>query len=234
MRLAKWMWVSMVAIVLCVPWGMMSLLRFSTAMHTYTPAKIVHHIKIQQWWQQPLDYLPLSRNNRFGHPIQPFNLQWAAPLGDISHLLKQHHWKEIKRLASFKNTLRNILTYSPKYQLPIWPLLYQHHKASLLFIYIIKPQHKIIELRLWKTNVIFTDSKLPLWIGIISSHLLKRAMPIFKHTGHVHFSASGAVTLLLNELHGNESKIITIPRKEQPSSLWPLDWKGHILMVRQV
>jgi membrane protein DedA with SNARE-associated domain len=136
----------------------------------------------KEWLLNPFKNIPLYRLNRFGHPIEVFNVEWRGSLLDIENALSAQGWEEHEASFSMRGVItRLIYNYNEKYHLPLIPQLYNDKYPVLMATKaFIDPQgnQRIVMLRLWQSDINLTDSKDPLWIGIASyystSHMLQK------------------------------------------------------------
>lgn len=235
-------WLPIVILGLGIPYLASTAALYKKAMHRYTPDWPTYRISSKTWWHHSLHYLPLYRKNRFGTPTQPFNIQWAEKLTSIKQALTQHHWQTIQTPHTLKKEVRRELKRmtktAPQYHMPIFSLLYRNQPPQLIMIKPIPHQAMIIELRLWKTGVIFTDTNTPLWIGLVNYHL--PISPKEKNKNNVKKSKklritldqSGGLNELKSDLTTQKRRSIIIPKDSHPKAIQLLHWDGEILLVR--
>jgi len=139
---------------------------YQKLLHNSQPYWPTHTISEQAWWEQASPLIPTYRVNRFGSPVQVFNIQWAGNINDIKATLKQHGWT-------------NILTRD---YLTTLKILIREHLIShqMLFARLFKDQHPVLELvkhqpnrspalimRLWPSNIFLAPRDFPLWVGTV-------------------------------------------------------------------
>lgn len=215
---------------LLIPWLLFTHFELHKMRLRFTPYSLEFHITSQQWWENPFEYLPIYRNNRFGDIIQPFNVQWKADLNNIKQSLSVKGWKEISNKQLIKNTLQRFSSYNPEFHMPLFPWLYLNKPPAIVLIKHLDKD--ILELRLWKTNVTFVNSPNPVWIGTINLHTSPEKLITIRGPSTISFDSGDITEVLHNDIAQNfRSKIITIPTEEHPEKIQALNWKGQILII---
>ena len=116
-------------------------------------------------WQQN-NKIDIMRENIFGMPTQPLNIQWAGEKDDITQNMLTHNWQQQEVEPEFITRLINALS-SPNFSLkPIFAQKYHHKPAAMIFSRHTE-QDKIIILKLWESNIFIKDKAEPLWLGSI-------------------------------------------------------------------
>ena len=135
-------------------------------------------------------------------------------------------------MHGLKQTLSELAAHNPTQQ-PILPWLYQDQKPKLLAIKTLSNTQTIVELRLWESEVIFSDSNLPLWIGIINYHSPKRKLLSFNKALQMADNQTTAIKQLPSALQGVQWKIINtdLSSEDQPEKVRHLQWDGQILLI---
>lgn len=211
-----------------IAWGIQIPRKFAQEQHRYVRLRPIISVKKSSWWQSPLKYTPIYRNNRFGTPFQPFNLQWLGKLSAIKRLLLKNQWALVSHHPAFESAFLRFVSYDPLDHMPLLPWLYLGKPPVLLMIKHIPNQKMIIELRLWQSNVELPDSQHPLWIGAIDLRIPpKKLMSIKGHT-EVSFSQNVGLTTLFDDTKSLKRKQINI----DTSSL-ALPWSGKILVISE-
>lgn len=224
-------WLIILAITLTVPWLGFSYKKYHQARYRYTPYSLQFKVSRQQWWNSPNEYLPIFRNNRFGNPSEPFNIQWAAHLNTIEQTLKKSGWRLFNKETLIKSALQRFSGPKPEYHMPLLPLLYLDQPPVLMMIKHLPDKKSIIEIRLWRTNVSFTDSKIPIWIGSLDLHLPPHKLINFYKKPEITFSSKKIFSVLQSDLINFLTKIITIPLDIQSEKMQQLHWDGKILII---
>jgi len=220
------------ALALLIPWSVYTGVRYDSMIKRYQYLWPTKTIAQSDWWNTPTKYLPIYRQNRFGNPIQPFNIQWADSLQNIEKNLKKLGWITIHTKADVKNALGRFASYKPEQHLPLFPQLYRHQPAVLFVIKHIPKSKKIIELRLWSSGVKFHQTKLPLWIGSIDYRTPPRELISLKKRHVITLANSGGMNELQNVMQQYQWKKIKIPLKNQPKRIIHLKWDGTIILIR--
>ncbi len=227
-------WFSIVFIGMLVPWGFALSSQMERQMYIHTPYFPKISVTVKEWWQNPTEHLPTYRLNRFGNPIAPFNLQWAAPLSLIKDSLKSRGWVHIIAKKNVNTAIRRFASNKPEQNLPLFAQLYRHQPPALIMIKHLAHEKTIIELRLWKTGVTFTNAPHHLWIGSVNYHKAPQHSIISLNKKIVLTLAKGGG---IKELTGNlkifQWKLVTTPIAKQPKEILPLEWNGKILVVRK-
>ena len=184
------------------------------------------------WWQQPLLNVPTYRPNRFGRPVYPFNVQWAAPLSKITQSLKQHGWKVFDRSRTLQTVLKRFGSLAPEYHMPLFAPLFQNKSAKILFIKKLSSRD-LIECRLWRANLRFNDSHTPLWIGTINYHTAPIKNFAIKKFDLSRYQVDHSSDRFSQDLKGWNWKKSNVPAISIPASIAPLNWSGDVLIIQQ-
>ncbi len=203
------------------------------ARYDYSLHKPQHYLTQQQWWQQPTKYLPLYRDNRFGTPIQPFNIQWSDSLTTIKLLLLNRGWHEAETKQTLQSTLQRLAAKSPTQHMPFFSLLYLNRPPALAMYKNLDKNKLIVELRLWKTNIHFVNSNQAVWIG--SFNFRRAATKNLQLNSHQHITLinGGGVIELTRALASYDIKIIQMPITAEPKAIQELSWNGKLLIIRR-
>ncbi|HLD17383.1 MAG TPA: VTT domain-containing protein [Coxiellaceae bacterium] len=218
-------------------WITFGFTQFKTEMHNAIPFEPEYYTSIQAWWEVPHQYTPLYRPNRFGTPMQPFNVQWATPLLEIKSTLQEHGWQiPADRQEHLKSAIQRFTSPNAAQQQPILPWLYQG-RQPILFAYKTLPHSStIVELRLWDTRLHFTDARLPLFIGIVNYHRPERKLLSFDKSFFMQSDQVHSVEQLEKILFGYTYKTLNmqIEYSDQPNKIKPLHWSGQVLLIQTV
>ena len=226
----KWLLCLIIAIVL--PWMSFTKAKFHTALHQYSPLWPIRQLNSDQWWKYPIRYIPIYRMNRFGHLVQPFNIQWAMGLDNIEQTLKQHGWETIHNKTNMKSVLSRFASYKPEYHFPLFPWLYRGKPPVLFMIKHLPKKTTIIELRLWKSGAVFNDSVLPLWIGSINYHIAPKRVILLHRPSEITLIKGGGINQLIYELSDYQWEKVSLQRHQGLKKEYPLNWDGTILIIR--
>lgn len=234
-KINKAYWFVVVLLSLTIPWAARIYKNYQFAQYSYQPVFPIVTLTMQDWWNQPTKYIPLYRRNRFGTPIQPFNLEWAAPLTQIQSDLQKQGWTLVDPKYSVKGTLKRFMNKNV-YRLPLFPWLYNHKPPRLIMVKTNSGKKRIIEIRLWRASAKFKNNALPLWVGTINYHIAPPKKVNFSSFKDVSLRESGGIKRLiagLQQLKHYQYKLIRIPRNQQPKKVQPLNWDGHVIIIRK-
>ena len=228
----KWLFYLIVAIAL--PWMSFTKVKFHTALHQYSPLWSIRRLNSDQWWKHPIRYIPLYRTDRFGHLVQPFNIQWVMGLNNIEQTLKQRGWETIHNKTNVKNVLTRFASYKPEHHFPLFPWLYRGKPPVLFMIKHLPKKTTIIELRLWESGAIFNDSILPLWIGSINYHIAPKKLISLRQPSEITLVNGGGINQLIHELLYSDYqwKEIVLQSHQEIQKNHFLGWDGTILIIR--
>lgn len=184
----------------------------------------------QEWWDHPTTHLPLYRTNRFGKPVQPFNIEWSGFLKNIKSKLKENHWISIENKKNITETLTHIANYKANYFIPIIADLYRQKKPVLFMVKIIPHAKKVYELRLWESEIKFYENAKPLWIGTLNIHSQPKHFINLKKNQKNLVHPSG-LEELIQEIQPLEAKIIE-SHESLPAAVKKLHWDRKILLLK--
>lgn len=226
-------WLTAITLALCIPWITYGSWKFASTLSDYTPTYPDVHTTIQNWWHSPLAQLPTYRNNRFGKPILPFNVQWMSSYNDLQQQLTQSGWKKANNPATLSYNISRLKSTKPNRHLPLVPILHNGKPPVATFY---KPTHhknEILELTLWQSSIRFINNEIPLWIGTLDYHrsVAFRLMQLSKqiHT----LPPKNEIELLINSLsQRHRYKVIQIQPNTMPSIVQKQKWNGKILVIR--
>lgn len=228
-------WCTILLGSILIPWASFSTIFFESEKLSSTPYSVQFNINSMNWWNQPQEYVPTYRTNRFGTPVQPFNVQWMAELEEIKKNLISQGWNNSPYATGVKNALKGLTSYRPEDRQPLLPLLYLN-KGPVLTAYKRLPNTKtIIELRLWSTEVHFYDNSTPLWIGTINLHSPPLKLLGFQSTRTISFTSPDVINALngdLKKLANIVTKILHVNPNQIPSKVAQLEWQGEVLVIR--
>jgi membrane-associated phospholipid phosphatase len=206
---------------------------FHKNIHRYEISWPTQKVRFNSWWRHPLVKAPLYRTNRFGHPVDPFNVQWAAPLPQIKQYLTNHGWTIFKQDVSLQSVLRRFGSLAPENHMPLFAPLYQNKVASVLFIKKVSPRD-LIECRLWPANVAFTNSHVPLWVGTINYHTAPTKAFAIRRLQRSRYEIDHAASRFSQDLKDAWTwKHKSVPEMSIPLSVAPNNWSGNIFIIRE-
>lgn len=224
-------WSIIVSIGIFIPWIVFTSLDFKKTLEYSTPMTPIKHTTVDAWWKSPLQQLPIYRNNRFGQPIQPLNVQWSGNLDWIKQTLLNHGWEVLNKNKDIKTTLKRFATHDPRYHMPIFPWLFLHRKPLLTMIYRNPDDKSILELRLWDSYTMFTDNDMPLWIGMLDLHVSTEKMLTLKYNKEFTFNNDTLIKKLIPDLNKYVYKLI-VANGSQPKKIKELHWNGEIIIIK--
>ena len=225
---------TLIVISIFLPWIIMITHTFSANMQRYTRIWPKQQITINRWWQSPLHYTPLYRDNRIGKPFQPFNVQYQGALNTLSARLKKAGWQIMSNHRKLKSSLQRFASYKAQYHIPVFPWLY-HDKPPVLFMIKSIPLHnRIIELRFWESNIHLQPGKNPLWLGAINIRIPPKILLSLKEEATISLAGKGGLNTLYQDTADFQRKMIHVSHYQKISNLNTdkLDWNGEILLLR--
>ena len=227
-------WLILLILAITIPWAGFSKIKYHTLMHRYTPIWPIQEIAIETWWQNPSKYAPIFRLNRFGHPIQPFNIQWVDRLSVIERTLEQQGWQVAHSKTDIKTALGRFASYKPEQHFPLFPWLYRGKPPILFMIKHLPRAITIIELRLWESGVWFEDSHLPLWIGSINYHLAPKHLIALHQLNEITWLNNGGINKLIPILSGYQCRKLKIytSLRESKKNHYLQEWDRTLLIIR--
>lgn len=190
---AYWLFLSF-SLTACI-WSFSIYHSYQKTLYSTTPFQQKTLLSVKEWWQNPLNYVPLYRNNRFGYPIQPLNLEWADQLDHIKQVLLANGWKLIIRDNHVKDTIQRLSSLKPQYHLPLFELLYRNEPPILTLYKPTTDESIIYVVRLWDSRIEL-DNKTPLWIGMINKGLSPNKKMLGLHHEIMSFSHLNASNIL--------------------------------------
>lgn len=121
---------------------------------------------LQRWWQgEPLPIL-LVRDNVFGDPIEPMNVQYVGRLSALTRQLQAHGW-QLSPKPSLMVILNRIGSKDRVSQLPLIPDLYQARKPLLILTKSLHEPERMLVLRIWPTTIAILPVHQVLWLGTV-------------------------------------------------------------------
>ena len=230
LQLNTWPAVIILCITLALPWGIRIPMEFAKNLFRYTPVWQIHRMSVQTWWKNPFRVTPLYRNNRFGEPFQPFNVQWQGDLDNIQDRLQQSGWYAPLKKTELKSTLQRLSSLRTEYHIPVLPWLY-HNQPPVLFMTKHIPLHKrMIELRLWKSDILLTPENKPLWIGAINIRLPPKTLLSVKNHATISLAGNAGLDDLQSDTQGLPQKILIADHNDSEIAE-KLQWNGRVLVI---
>ena len=228
-------WLVFLVVTLVLPWAVMSKAKLHTVLYRYALLWPVREISSKDWWQHPTGYVPIYRWNRFGHPVQPFNIQWTAPLNDLQQTLEHYGWESIHTKTDIQTAFGRFASYKPERHFPFFPWLYRGKPPVLFMIKHLPHATTIIELRLWESGIRFEDNALPLWVGSINYHIAPKRLITLRSPHEISLVNGGGVNeLAAAQTKNYQWKKIFLYASDKPKKIRPLEWNGEILVIRSI
>jgi undecaprenyl-diphosphatase len=174
---------------------------------------------------------PLYRMNRFGTPIEAFNIEWAGNIKAIKKSLVEQGWRVRSSRIDPLNIVRGYFDDAAIYHLPIFPQLYHNNPPVLLLTKKTSKNDVVLVLHLWSSNINLTDVDKPLWIGAVkyySHHYKGLSLERFRQDPDF----VGATDTLIKSLKDFSWKEAFHPKGKQPLKMRKLHWSGKLLMIQ--
>ncbi|MCL5261556.1 MAG: LssY C-terminal domain-containing protein [Gammaproteobacteria bacterium] len=221
--------ITFVCLIFFSTWLVHCLISYKKQMQDYTLVWPMHTIMLEQWETGDAK-VPLYRSNRFGYAYQPFNIQWIGDLSTISQGLLKQKWQPQPVMQNFQGIIRSLSTNSIDHHLPLFPQLYHNRPPVLVYTLSTTEEGAILILRLWQSDISFSDSALPLWIGTIEYHRASHKMISLPHIKNK-IPFVSATDFLAAYLTGYKNLQIIYPENKQPPEVKALHWDGKILLI---
>ena len=226
-------WLTFLVVSILLPWAVISEAKLHTVLHCHTLAWPMREINFQDWWKQPIRYVPIYRLSRFGYPAQPFNVQWTAPLNDIQKTLERHDWESVHIQINIKTVFSRFASYRPEHHFPFFPLLYQNKPPVLFMIKHLSHTTTIIELRLWKSEIHFENNDTcPLWIGSLNYHIAPGRLITLRRPHETSFINEDGINQLTKALSNYQWKKTFFHSSKNPEEIGFPKWNGEIIIIR--
>ena len=232
LSLAKWCMLLLVGVLL--PWSANVYLHFKRDIVRFRPYQPTAEFRLSAWWNNPTAHLPIYRNNRFGHPYQPLNIQLAGNFNHLVQVLEKHGWRKLTHHHSLRSTLARLISKAPKYHQPLFSWQFKGQKSMIVLYHTIAHSNSILEIRIWHAFARFSDSALPLWVGALNIHLPLHRLINLKYHYPISFKTDQALTDVRQNMVGYKRKIVTIPLHQQPKNIRTLNWNGELLLLQQL
>lgn len=156
-------------VTLIITWGYYLSNHFETEMMNNQPYFPVIKINYPNWKNQIKPLLPLYRSSRIGKPIETLNIQWAGQLDDIEDALTQRGWSRVEIPSLVKRLQCLVMRNKMDHASSVFDKLYQLQRPSLTMTKTVAGSKSTLTLRLWPSRFVFSDNKIPLWIGNIQT-----------------------------------------------------------------
>ena len=211
-------------------WILFGIYNFKKLKHEYKIVWPVYTTTFLKWQEHKTEGIPLYRCNRFGYPIEVFNVEWLSNLGEIKNDLKKQGWISFGSNLSIKNILKRLSTKETKHPLPLLPQTYRNEYPVLLMIKEGKNKKRIMVLRLWQSYVKIKDVSTPLWIGIMNyvPSVSHKWLIIKTSVNHGLEAVNKLIPFIKNNFKYQE---IIYKNKKEYKVLQELGWKGKLLLI---
>lgn len=219
---------------LVIIWSAYFYTHYTRALQNYLPVWSIHTLDLQTWWTQGLNGKPAYRNNRFGHPVQILNVQWAGNLEDIEQGLARNNWNFLPR-PNLLLTLQEVIgqKQNRKLPMPVMTQLYQDRKPVLIMVKELPEQHALLVMRLWDAHLKLSNNQ-PLWVGVVSYHEPWQANFLRHHKHHLSIKPhlSQPVDVLSSDLPNFVWKKITYMNSNSLDVQSTENGNSSILLIR--
>ena len=220
--------VAFLTLLACMPWQITH--NYSEMLQIYTPYWPSYSANLDSWWHQPNDNTPLYRPNRIGQPVEFMNVQWVSSLSTIQNNLQKEGWKIIPKM-SLIDLINRVASYNDEDHLPILAPLYLG-KPPILTAVKYSSENRILILHLWASNIEFTDSNLPLWVGTLT-YQLPRSHKFWLHKKYLQnlkeFDAPPDE--LKPFLRGFKYHTLKYDADKKPPHIPAYEWQGGVIFV---
>ncbi len=231
LSLSKKRWFLILSVSLILPWLINIYLNFQNIVRDTTPDWPKIKLNYQQWWQHPTQGIPIYRKDRFGRIAQPFNVQWAGNLKDINNFLISHGWQTLEARPIIASAVARFSSLEPEQNMPLLDWLYQNKPPAAFFIRHVRNSQDILELRLWNSGAKFSNSTVPLWIGIVTYHTPPEKLLRFPHQ-YIHVQSGHVLLNMSPQFQDFQAKLVRIPKDQQPERIRSLHWDGQVFILR--
>ncbi len=228
----KYLWSATIIMATLIPWGIYSNRHLPLQKQNYQRIHTSTKVSFKSWKKKPLAYLPTFRKSRFGHPIQPLNIQWAGEITTIKEQLQRLGFKAIPVATNLRRSIKN-MKLTKRYQLPTPPWLFQSKPPALLMEKRLRKK-VFLEIRLWQTNVFLKEPSSNLYIGSINYHINNTgALPKSRYK-NIYYKLPGrpmARNTLLKISPRYNTIIIQSHRKSKRKVIIKMKWDKKITIV---
>ncbi len=225
-------WPALISLCIIIPWILIAWLKSSATLHATTRVFPQRTISTALWWKNPVTDIPTYRPNRFGQPVQPFNVQYGSSLAKLKIQLLNSGWTSMSRSLNMKKMLNQFVVTENLNRAPIFPWLYRNQPPRLYLFKRIGNSTNFIELRLWRSGISLSSHQQSLWLGTVIIHLNEPIKNAKRTRSRITLSHSTGITLLNDDLGNLHRKIVILTHGNQPKKVRMLDWNGTILVIR--
>ena len=230
LNLQSWTWLFLSFAVTLSVWTVSIYHGYKNTLYSTTPFQQKTTLSLKNWWRHPLTYLPAYRNNRFGYPIQPLNIEWGDTLDHIKSTLLANQWQLITRNNHVKDTIQRLASPQPQYHLPLFELLYRNERPALVLYKPTADKSDIYILRLWDSHIVLENNQ-HLWIGMMNKELSPSKRMISMHTQLMSFAHLDAPAILFNPIQLQQLQTKVISDNPAKNRSLHYAWDGKIWLV---
>lgn len=225
----NWLWAT--ACIVFVPLLCYGSWQYQKTLADYQPIHLTQIAQVQSWWQQPLHFIPAFRNNRFGKPTTPINVQWLGNLDNIKKQLSNQGFVYVSDTLDLKTTVKRLANDHAANHLPVVNRLYLGKKPVALFYKATKDNKRIVMLQLWVSNVDFLDSNAKLYAGTIE-YQLSLPIKLLDYSEQRHTFAPNNELQLLQSLPSiKRYRRFCISDNNWPEKIKKQQWNGCIILL---
>lgn len=202
-------------------WSSLFMLSYQRNIARYSllwPSKTITE---NTWWGQLNRDLPTFRQNRFGKPSEPMNLQYAGDVQQLKSILVAQGWRSSPDISLIQSTLQKLTNTSSSFN-TLLPSLYLNH-PPILFMFKDTEEGKLI-LRLWDSNVYFAQTWEPVYIGNVVEYQMDPDKEIIIYSFNV-------TPKLAGYLNKPRWRVNPLKATTLPTALAKKNWQGEILQI---
>lgn len=156
------------------------------------------------WWKNDNSQLPKQRKDRFGQPVQSFDIEWAGDLPNIKKSLHDQGWEDMQRLH-WSDLIHPVSIIKRSSHLTVFSKLFENKQPVLIMIKHFA-NHAPIILRLWQTNFKTKKTNLVVYVGTLQHNIPIREW-FRKHHKHPQNEAQNMKIEFKKQLSQFDSKL---------------------------
>jgi membrane protein DedA with SNARE-associated domain/membrane-associated phospholipid phosphatase len=220
---------SLFGLLAALPWQMTH--NYEELTEIYTPYWPTYSASLNTWWHQQTDNPPLYRPNRVGHPVEIMNVQWVGDLNMIENTLTAAGWKIVPKLSVI-DLVNRVASHDSTQNYPILSPLYLGQRPQFAAIKC-STQNHVMYIRLWASNIAFTDSQLPLFVGTIT-YQIPQENKFWMHQKYLKkLSKLSAPTqeLLPDIIHDYRYRLLQYDNFDKPQHVPFYQWNGGVILI---
>jgi membrane protein DedA with SNARE-associated domain/membrane-associated phospholipid phosphatase len=188
----------------------------------YSPP--IQTLDVKNWWLNAKNQNPIYRINRFGQPVESFNIQWLDKLSTIQQHLEKRGWRSLPH-TRLLTTLYHLSLRQHDPAVPLFISSNAGKKPALTMTKYIPATHNLLILKLWLSPYHF--SGIPLWLGLVHYQKTWRLQfqPLKKHNASY---LTPANSLLGRDLQDYRVKNVSYPAAHTTTLfIKPLNYCTH-------